>query len=1220
MQKKRERKKESKGGSKRNKGLYYLTFFLVFVIAFILFSIIFLSVLSAFPDRPRVQGLFKSIKELDIPLLKAFVITGRQVSTQTTCSSISQYGITWTFSSAVECGTFVNGDYWVVGPVTISSVSPAWDGTKHGSMIDPIPLKAQGYDSRASGFGSSARTAFPVTISGVKSLISSIGLGTCATGGGAECLSDAAVLTVVNAPVASGTFRPPYVGNTTKTMYTVSQIDWSKLPLLQVPAGATLPGYSTMIKRPWIDHGPKVWGAQIHPRNNMPPYPRDSSLQVSTLALLTLLDIPARENLTIRMVQLGIDLYTISIQNGDAFKAIGGFGSGRKWPILFAGIMLDHSGMKSPPPMIPGSSTIFKFGEDGHTYYGKVVSGYPQGKPLFGQICTYNNGNFCTDTGDKDCRDPDKLRDDCVGYKECCTSHTWVGAALAVRLMNALEIWNHNEFFDYVDRYVMEGSQISYINPYGNDFIKAMWNTYRNAVVGTGPDTTKPIVSLSSPADGSMKSFASHSFNASISDNVDLDDAVFYLWNNAGSLITTNTQIINGKSASVSFSYTLPSEGRYFWNYKASDNSSNAGFASFNFSLVYDPSAPTTPSLNAVVINENQVDLSWSGATDSLSGIASYILYRDSSLLGQFSGTLASYSDTTAEGGRTYSYKISAINGAGLSSGNATASATTPSDTNPPSVNSITASVDSVAVVFNEQVTKSSAETLGNYAINNGINILSAILSNDNRTLILGTSSHNNGNYTLNAQNVGDIAGNVMSSTFVNYTFSESGQTACVTSSSIWQYFAIPSQSETFTAEFDATPNNDLMDGVTGLLLSTVTQTSYQKLAAIFRFNPSGNMDVRNSSSYKADIVMPYTSGTKYHVRMDIDIEQKKYNVYVIPQGGSEQLLANNYNFRTDQANVNSLDSWSIKVDSGSHSVCGFTISDTTQISCIDNDGDGYSIDGAGGICLDPELDCNDANNAIYPGATELCNDEIDNNCANGIDEGCSLCGNGIIDSGEICDDGSLNGQANYCNAQCTGMTSGACGDAVCDSSIGESCSSCSTDCTCPPPQETTTNGGGGGGGAPRVIAKPVNETILIPTIEKIELLEGETSSVEIDKEESIVIDVYGSSYELSFVITDEGVVVKSFSGDYLIPRNEVTPVVVGNREMFIGIERFEEDKASIVMGLDEGLIKQQVEKGVEEERTEELKSTLFNIIVAGIVVLLVVLVIVIVAMWRKRR
>ena len=42
-----------------------------------------------------------------------------------TGTSLSQYGITWTFREEVEYGTFVNGDYWVVGPVEIVHIDPA---------------------------------------------------------------------------------------------------------------------------------------------------------------------------------------------------------------------------------------------------------------------------------------------------------------------------------------------------------------------------------------------------------------------------------------------------------------------------------------------------------------------------------------------------------------------------------------------------------------------------------------------------------------------------------------------------------------------------------------------------------------------------------------------------------------------------------------------------------------------------------------------------------------------------------------------------------------------------------------------------------------------------------------------------------------------------------------------------------------------------------------
>jgi len=50
---------------------------------------------------------------------------------------------------------------------------------------------------------------------------------------------------------------------------------------------------------------------------------------------------------------------------------------------------------------------------------------------------------------------------------------------------------------------------------------------------------------------------------------------------------------------------------------------------------------------------------------------------------------------------------------------------------------------------------------------------------------------------------------------------------------------------------------------------------------------------------------------------------------------------------------------------------------------CIDNDGDGY-----GSNCLSG-LDCNDANSNINPGATEVCNNNLDDDCDGQVDEGC---------------------------------------------------------------------------------------------------------------------------------------------------------------------------------------------------------------------------------------
>ena len=39
--------------------------------------------------------------------------------------SVSQYGMTWTFDKPARVGQFVNGDFYVVGPVTVTESPPS---------------------------------------------------------------------------------------------------------------------------------------------------------------------------------------------------------------------------------------------------------------------------------------------------------------------------------------------------------------------------------------------------------------------------------------------------------------------------------------------------------------------------------------------------------------------------------------------------------------------------------------------------------------------------------------------------------------------------------------------------------------------------------------------------------------------------------------------------------------------------------------------------------------------------------------------------------------------------------------------------------------------------------------------------------------------------------------------------------------------------------------
>ena len=101
-----------------------------------------------------------------------------------------------------------------------------------------------------------------------------------------------------------------------------------------------------------------------------------------------------------------------------------------------------------------------------------------------------------------------------------------------------------------------------------------------------------------------------------------------------------------------------------------------------------------------------------------------------------------------------------------------------------------------------------------------------------------------------------------------------------------------------------------------------------------------------------------------------------------------------------------------------------------------DNDNDGFGLDGqtqclcsrSGHYRATQGGDCNDYNASVYPGATEICVDQIDNNCNGQAD-----CGDSVCASQTICR---------------------FCGDNSCDDSRGETPCTCSRDCGTAPSNE----------------------------------------------------------------------------------------------------------------------------------------------------------------------
>ena len=78
-----------------------------------------------------------------------------------------------------------------------------------------------------------------------------------------------------------------------------------------------------------------------------------------------------------------------------------------------------------------------------------------------------------------------------------------------------------------------------------------------------------------------------------------------------------------------------------------------------------DGSPPTAPSgLSATPVSSTQINLAWTAATDPQSGIASYRVYRGARLVG--TTTTTTFSENGLTPATSYTYEVSAVNGAGL--------------------------------------------------------------------------------------------------------------------------------------------------------------------------------------------------------------------------------------------------------------------------------------------------------------------------------------------------------------------------------------------------------------------------------------------------------------------------------------------------------------------------------------------------------------------------
>jgi hypothetical protein len=154
------------------------------------------------------------------------------------------------------------------------------------------------------------------------------------------------------------------------------------------------------------------------------------------------------------------------------------------------------------------------------------------------------------------------------------------------------------------------------------------------------------------------------------------------------------------------------------------------------------------------------------------------------------------------------------------------------------------------------------------------------------------------------------------------------GPCAAQAAGSPWTSQAFPRQTGRFDVWFDAFVNGaQFVDTVIGL--SSGPPARFTDLGPIVRFNPTGQIDVRNGSVYETDSGQPYRDGQRWVFLMRVDVPSKTYSVYIQPWGRGEfDLIAENYAFRTEQSQVTSLAHLGhfVSSPSGVAQICDVTI------------------------------------------------------------------------------------------------------------------------------------------------------------------------------------------------------------------------------------------------------------------------------------------------------
>lgn len=412
-------------------------------------------------------------------------------------SSVTQYGITWNFAQPRPVGQYVNGDWWVIGPVSITSITPesvlidgsTFSGTAYtgrrinGTMINPgnrsfavgglkannMSASAQGWDSLVDlvpngGVNAAYSEAFNVdpgktgiplnvTIGSVVKVISRSEF----LDNARQHIMDMAVLTVVDHIPPSDALRPGIAWTSKQSVFRKKHFNLSVFQNLTPPASAPDPVVvaDTMRRMFELSMPDSITTGSIQALNNQPGYGREIATIVSNASLSLHLNYTTEQKLDILLglAQIACDAWARAFEGGIA----PGYGGGNTWkkvPVVITALALGAKGTATSIVDYADKAKNFAFAEDRHLFRVSAMDvATPRytadGRPR-SEYLRYMIGS--AEWSESPYNQPERGGSNWnTAYRDVSWGKM-LGSSLAVQLTTGGQaLWNNPDFFTYND-------------------------------------------------------------------------------------------------------------------------------------------------------------------------------------------------------------------------------------------------------------------------------------------------------------------------------------------------------------------------------------------------------------------------------------------------------------------------------------------------------------------------------------------------------------------------------------------------------------------------------------------------------------------------------------------------------------------------------------------------------------------------------------------------